>query len=53
MLQELMQAAELDMRLVDSMTFEQVAPDTTPELYQGHTGWIRTPTRWSISAGSR
>ncbi len=41
MLQELMQAAELDMRLVDSMTFEQVAPDTTPELYQGHTGWIR------------
>ncbi len=40
-LQELMQTAELDMRLVDSMTFEQMAPDTTPELYQGHTGWIR------------
>ena len=40
MMQGLMEAAELDMRLVDSMTFDQTAPETTPELYQGHTGWI-------------
>ena len=40
MMQELMEAAELDMRLVDSITFDQAAPETTPERYQGHTGWI-------------
>ncbi len=40
MLHELMRAAELDMQLMEAMTFEQAAPDTTPELYQGHTGSI-------------
>lgn len=40
MLQDRMRAAELDMVLVDSITFELIEPDTTPELYQGHTGSI-------------
>ena len=40
MLHDAMRAADLDMRIADAITFELMWPETTPELYQGHTGSI-------------